>query len=382
MLAPLSLEQRLQSTAPKRILALDGGGIRGIISIEILGRIEQLLREYYQNPTFVLADYFDFIAGTSTGAIIGAGLAMGMDIAAVRDFYIKSGKDMFDRASFWTRVGSLFGYKYNDRKLAQKLQEVFGQETTLGSEKLRTLLMIITHNAKTDSPWPITNNPLAKYNNLETMGKHSNLHLPLWQLIRASAAAPFYFPPEKITIEGQDFIFVDGCITPYNNPSFQAFITATLNAYNLNWLTGVTNLLLVSIGTGNKTLNLPGLKLKQMHLVHQAMNMPARLMNATQYQQDMLCRIFGECRAGAVLDSEIEALQGVVGRGCTPNKLFTYVRYDFSISQSGLDYLGLGHYHPDDIRQLDAVEKMSTFQEIGLAIAKREVQLKHFAGFL
>ena len=150
MLAPLSLEQRLQSTAPKRILALDGGGIRGIISIEILGRIEQLLREYYQNPTFVLADYFDFIAGTSTGAIIGAGLAMGMDIAAVRDFYIKSGKDMFDRASFWTRVGSLFGYKYNDRKLAQKLQEVFGQETTLGSEKLRTLLMIITHNAISD----------------------------------------------------------------------------------------------------------------------------------------------------------------------------------------------------------------------------------------
>jgi hypothetical protein len=54
----------------KRILALDGGGIRGVFSLEILLHIQTLLREHYQAPEMVLADHFDLFAGTSTGAII------------------------------------------------------------------------------------------------------------------------------------------------------------------------------------------------------------------------------------------------------------------------------------------------------------------------
>lgn len=220
------LQQRLQQTGPKKIISLDGGGIRGVLTIEILAQIETLIREQYQDPNLVLADYFDFVAGTSTGAIIGAGIAIGLEVAQIREFYHNNAKNMFDRASLWTRTGSLFGYKYNDRKLAHKLQEVFGVDTTLGSEQLQTLLLIVMHNAKTDSPWPISNNPYAKYNDLTSMGTHSNLHLPLWQLVRASAAAPFYFPPEKIVMQENEFIFIDGSITPYNNPAFQAFIMA------------------------------------------------------------------------------------------------------------------------------------------------------------
>ncbi|MBJ6612049.1 MAG: patatin-like phospholipase family protein [Candidatus Thiothrix moscowensis] len=147
---------------PKKILALDGGGIRGLVTIEVLAKIEKILRDYYGNEKMVLADYFDFIAGTSTGAIISAALAIGMSVDDIRRFYLDSGKDMFDRASWLTRIGSLFGHKYNNKKLAQKLQEVFGEDTTLGSNKLKTLLMVVTHNVRTDSPWPITNNPYAK----------------------------------------------------------------------------------------------------------------------------------------------------------------------------------------------------------------------------
>ena len=80
------------------------------------------------------------------------------------------------------------------------LKEVAGAETTLGSDTLRTLLMIVLRNATTDSAWPVSNNPKAKYNDLAVRGAGSNLHLPLWQLVRASTAAPTYFPPEVVEV--------------------------------------------------------------------------------------------------------------------------------------------------------------------------------------
>jgi uncharacterized protein len=84
-------------------------------------------------------------------------------------------------------------------------------------------------NATTDSPWPISNNPFAKYNDLAH--PVCNLHFPLWQLVRASTAAPTYFPPEVITCGGKPFIFVDGGVTMYNNPAFQMFLMATVDQY-------------------------------------------------------------------------------------------------------------------------------------------------------
>ena len=60
---------------------------------------------------------------------------------------------------------------------------------------------------------------MAKYN--DPALEDCNLNLPLWQLVRASTAAPTYFPPEVVTVGGQVFLFVDGGITTYNNPAFQ-----------------------------------------------------------------------------------------------------------------------------------------------------------------
>ena len=65
----MTLEDHLFNHGPKRILALDGGGIRGILSIQILKEIETVLRARYGNET-LLSDYYDLIGGTSTGAII------------------------------------------------------------------------------------------------------------------------------------------------------------------------------------------------------------------------------------------------------------------------------------------------------------------------
>ena len=91
-------------------------------------------------------------------------------------------------------------------------------------------------NASTDSPWPVSNNPRAKYNNRAR--SDCNLDLPLWSLVRASTAAPTYFPPETIRIGDHRFVFVDGGVTMYNNPSFQLFLMATAGPYGLCWEAG------------------------------------------------------------------------------------------------------------------------------------------------
>ena len=72
-----TLEQRFAGGAPKRILSLDGGGVRGILSTGILAEIERRLMVRSGRPDFRLCEYFDLIGGTSTGAILAAGLAMG-----------------------------------------------------------------------------------------------------------------------------------------------------------------------------------------------------------------------------------------------------------------------------------------------------------------
>lgn len=394
------VEKKLDKPSPKKILALDGGGIRGILTVEILAKIEKDLRERANNEQLVLSDYFDFIAGTSTGAIIATCISLGMSMDEIRDFYVESGDDMFNRKSvggkFISKVGikwewlrSLtdgvakvaYGSAYDDKKLTKKLKAIIGEDTTLKSDKLKTLLLIVMRNATTDSPWPVSNNPRAKYNDLDTRGDSSNLHLPLWQLIRASTAAPTYFPPEEINIHGNEFIFVDGGITPYNNPSFQAFIMATLKAYRVNWKTGEDNILLVSIGTGKNTQDNKKLKKSNMHIAYNALNTVDFLMNAASYQQDMLCRIFGKCQEGDELDREIGELIDDRAEGSVENKLFTYMRYNIEFDQKHLDEIGLGHMDPEKLSKLDSVKYISDLQEVGRAIGEQKVKIEHFEGF-
>jgi patatin-like phospholipase/acyl hydrolase len=133
-------------------------GIRGLITVEVLAGIEHFLRKALnRGPGFVLADYFDFVAGTSTGAIIAACISLGLKVDAIRNFYVDSGRDMFDKAFLLKR----FRHKYEDDKLIQNMQSILGKDTTLGSDELRTVLMMVMRNATTDSPWPISNNPFA-----------------------------------------------------------------------------------------------------------------------------------------------------------------------------------------------------------------------------
>jgi len=370
-----SFKDKLTKTGPRKLLACDGGGIRGIISIEILAQIEAELRALSGKPDLVLADYFDYVAGTSTGAIIATLVSLGFSIDKVRKFYIKSGAEMFQPAKLWDRLHT----KFKDDNLTEMLKDVAGKDTTLGSEKLRTLLMIVLRNATTDSPWPISSNPSAKYNDIAVRGDKSNLHLPLWQLVRASTAAPTYFPPEVIDIGGgQQFIFVDGGVTMYNNPAFHLFLMATTEPYRLSWPTGEDKMLLVSVGTGASANASKNLTPQEMHLIYNASHIPSALMAAALHEQDFLCRVFGRCLIGDPLDREIG---DVIGQGI-PNvpKLFTYARYNAELSREGLNALGLPDIKPADVQQMDSVDHIAEMQQVGRAVAK-VVTSKHFAAF-
>jgi patatin-like phospholipase/acyl hydrolase len=370
----MSLAEKIRPGSQKKILALDGGGIRGILSVEILAKIESLLREKLgKDEKFVLADYFDFFAGTSTGAIVAVCLSWGMTVDRIRNFYLENGKEMFDKASILKR----HRYKFEDEKLSKRLQTEFEAETTLCSEKLKTLLMLVMRNASTDSPWPISNNPAAKYN--DSTRDDCNLNLPLWQLVRASTAAPTYFPPEVVKIGKKEFIFIDGGVTMYNNPAFQAFLMATVEPYNLNWPAGEDKLLVVSVGTGTSPDANADLKPGEMNLLYNASSVPSALMFAALNEQDFLCRVFGKCLAGDPLDREVGDMIGK--RGPTQHKLFTYVRYNAELTRAGLNELGLEDVEPTNVQQLDSVEFVKDLQRVGEAVAEHKVKAEHFAGF-
>src|SRR5207244_3846742 len=164
-----------------------------------------------------------YIAGTSTGAIIAACLSLGLRVSDVLGFYIESGPLMFSKARLFRR----FWYKYDSTPLAKMLQRKFGADTEFGSEKLKTLLMLVLRDATTDSPWPLSNNPNAKYNTPLTR-PGCNLKFPLCQLVRASTAAPTFFPAESIVINEKRKLFVDGgmTLTSHMNMCVRCFVRA------------------------------------------------------------------------------------------------------------------------------------------------------------
>ena len=138
-------------------------------------------------------------------------------------------------------------------------------------------------------------------------------------------------------------------------------------------------MLLISVGTGATANANSNLSPEEMNLLYNAGTIPSALMAAALYEQDFLCRIFGKCLAGDLLDREIGS---VIGQG-VPNvpKLFTYARYNTELSREGLDALGLEHINPRYVQQIDSVDHIGEMQEVGRTLAQQKVKSEHFAAF-
>lgn len=376
----------------KRILSLDGGGIRGVFSLEILLHIEALLREHFKVPKLVLADHFDFFAGTSTGAIIAACLSWGMSVEEILKMYEEHGKAMFQPASWRHPFRRLFVSRYDPTKLSGMLQDIFSEDvkdetgkvtgrvlSLLGTEKLKKLLLVVMRNHTNGSAWPITNNPKAKYNQRDR--PDCNLDIPLWQVVRASTAAPVYFDPEEIMLGGRRHVFVDGAMTPYNNPALIAALTAILPCYNLNWETGPDKIRLISVGTIRFALAAADKNVRRMWVGYNLPRIPLALIQGIGLEQDFLCRCLGQCLHGEQLDDEIgtltpeddefSALEQVLLPG---RNWFSYVRYNQSFLRQDVEELLKQH---PQLAQIDAVRAMPLLKKLGCAYAKEHVKLAH-----
>jgi len=375
------LADRYGTPGPRKMLALDGGGIRGVLTLAMLKEIERQVGK-------PLGEYFDYIAGTSTGAIIATGLAKGMTVDELLTFYRAAGPEMFQRTRFLARLNSL----YKNGPLEQQLKQVFGAHTDLKPGSLKTLLLVVTRNVTTDSPWPISSNPEARYNDL-TRGD-CNLCIPLWKLVRASTAAPIFFPPEVIQIDPHDeskaFVFVDGGVTPYNNPAFLLYRFATDPAYRLNWPKGEKNLLLVSVGTGAGARHGATADDADHNMLSTGVSIPGALMYGSLVDQDINCRAVGRCTYGDVIDRELFDMVPRQGSAPVPlsidlGRAFLYTRYNVDLSAEGLAALGFtsDEVDPATAQRMDLADQdhIDLLLKIGTKAAG-QVDAGHFGPFV
>lgn len=350
----------------KRILALDGGGIRGVITLGFLKKIETFLREKHSKKDLLLSDYFDLIGGTSTGAIIAGLLSIGKDVDFIIEKYKELGPKIFSQKNIFLVNG--FKGKYKSDKLKAELKNIFG-DITIGSEKVKTGLCIVAKRMDTGSVWPLINFPKGKY-------YEYNKGILLRNAIRASTAAPVYFIPEVIDVGfGEKGRFVDGGISMFNNPAMQLFLLATLKGFSLNWQTGEHNLLLVSVGTGLFKPKVNERDVKD-HVLYWGTVLPSSFMYDANIYNQLLLQYFSKSPTGAEIDSEIGNLKDDL---ITKEPLLTYLRYNVRLEENAINELEIGEkYNLESLRKMDEVKNYDILKKLGENGAEKFVLKNHF----
>lgn len=230
----------------KNILSIDGGGIRGIIPALVLVVLEEILQKKSKNPDARIAEYFDFIAGTSTGGILACILLYPSEENSSKpkfsakealDLYVSHGTDIF-KTTKWRRFLSEFGLVselYSATALENVLQEYFG-DTKLS--QLIKPCIITAYNIE------LRKNHFFRQQKAITHGTARDFYLR--DVCRATSAAPTYFSVAEIySISGTRFPLVDGGMVA-QNPS----ICALLEVMKAFEDTEINDLFMVSLGTG------------------------------------------------------------------------------------------------------------------------------------
>lgn len=327
-----------KTSGPKRILSLDGGGIRGALTLGYLKKIETILRKKENDPNLLLCDYFDLIGGTSTGSIIASALAIGKSVDEIVDLYMDLGGKIFGKKNdWWNPLETLKFLKasYNYKALEDSLKGAFGN-ITLGGSEIKTGLCIVAKRADTNSIWPLINHPGGKYYDSKD-GKNKNIFL--WQAVRASSAAPTYFVPQLIDVgDGQKAAFVDGGVSMANNPALTLLMVATLKGFPFHWPIGEENISIVSVGTGYSIFRKKTDEIEEAWLGTWAANVPDMLMQDASWQNQIILQWLSNSPTAFRIDGEIEDLKGDYIAG---KPLIKYLRYNFPITQNELNGLQL-----------------------------------------
>jgi len=266
----------VEFSKPFKILSLDGGGIRGVMSAQILQEVEQ---QIFDKTGKKLHEYFDMIAGTSTGSILAAGIALGKDSKEIIQLYQDWGMKIFPYQDLfaWERIGLILKYglsapKFSNEGLIEALKNQLvdqnknevaikdlGTPTQIPNTRKPTLLIPAYDTLHRNTTFFTNSHPKTYTNPPEnpepTWGQRWYDDTPLWKICVSSASAPTFFPGYELVDELEDqkvqaqwrFPHVDGGVSA-NNPA----LCAISHAINHN-LTDFKDISVLSIGTGETT---------------------------------------------------------------------------------------------------------------------------------
>ena len=238
-----------------RILSLDGGGIRGIIELEFLEKIEEITGR-------AISELFDLIATTSTGTIIGLALTVpGADgkprytAKKVKEVFMAKAAEVFPHSIFG-KLEQLYEAEYSRKGLNSLGKEFYGD---VKMKEAMNEVVVTSYNATTGQPWlfekkhivipPQKNNPEEKHRFDESASKLDGGSLSMLDVMEASTAAPTYFPLKKLLIDGKEYLFADGGLQA-NNPVLCG-ISRAKEIFNN------PDVVICSLGTGYTPVKMP-----------------------------------------------------------------------------------------------------------------------------
>ena len=246
-----------------RILSLDGGGMRGIIPATVLEYVENKIIEITKNKNARLADYFDLVAGTSTGGILSAFYltpnktlykedpVSKYKASEALDFYSKDGPNIFNESKKfgWFGLRQLFNAaQYSPKELEKILLREFKY---LNLKELLKPCIITTYNMQSKKAF--------FFSSRELMEKDREFYVK--DVLRSTSAAPTYFPPafiENLATQ-KEMINIDGGVFA-NNPAMCAYSEARSTGFGDIAFPGAKDMMILSIGTGGGQFDLPNVE--------------------------------------------------------------------------------------------------------------------------
>lgn len=269
-----------------RILSIDGGGMRGIVAARMLEFIQQWLDQ-------PIADYFDLIAGTSTGSILAAGIAIGMPPSELYQLYLNKGQVIFPYRSWFNprRAGLVLKYglsapKFSDDGLVRVLQEEIGLDKTVSD---------VTEDVSSNRKLMITSYDTVQRLPVLFKSWHPRewyASVPLWEACVCSASAPTYFPAHPLRIKHDQAVvthsMVDGGVGA-NNPTAWAVaeaigllrskqMTQGNTTFSLDQM--INEISVLSLGTGALMRSLPWKEVRSWGLIEWAPRIVDVVMDA------------------------------------------------------------------------------------------------------
>jgi uncharacterized protein len=257
-----------------KVLAIDGGGIRGIVPAVILSEIQKRLGTNLYNV-------FDLISGTSTGGIIALGIGTrcksGQPYSPdeLLQLYVQSGPVIFKK-NLLTPERELILPKYSPDSLEATLEKFFGDaefKTAL------TPLLISSYDLQGQLPFFFKSHKITA---------QPNYNWPVVSIARATSAAPTFFPPLHLVRDNEDYALVDGGVY-VNNPSMAAYAEAR------SLYADAAQFVVVSAGTGNRQDQIPYSEAKEWGLLGWAKQIVPVFMDSVSEGVDYEMRAMPGC---------------------------------------------------------------------------------------